>query len=291
MTSDSHGPVGQVRGHLCDVYNDDQEWARIATGFVREGLAYGQRVMYITDDHSPQAVFDALRDRGVDVEAFVGRGQLLVEEAARSYLQELPFDPDRVLAGMRSACEEALGLGFPGLWIAGEMNWCARQVAGAERILEYELRLDREVFADLPLTGLCLFGSESAPDAALAVASHHQFVPAPGVPQGFAAQDLPLSVRPAPDGRGVRLRGHADLDTRSALALVLQNVAQMPGPVVHLDLAAMDFLDVEALAQLVSTTESLQEQGRRLVLQSPPASLVRAAAMFPDECDVLEFAA
>lgn len=287
----SSDPVGPVRGHLCGVYGDEREWARMATEFVREGLAFGQRVAYYSDTHSRQAVIDVLRDRGVDVDSAFGCGQLLIEEASASYLQELPFDPDVVLSSMRGAYEEALALGFPGMRVAGEMDWCTRDVPGAERILEYELRLDAEVFADVPLTGLCFFDSASAAGAALVIASHRQFLPRPGAPQGVEEEDLRLTVKVTPDGRDVRLYGHADLDTRAVLAQVLRNVAGMPGPVVHLDLTALDYLDIDALAQLVSTTVSFRETGRRLVLQSPPQSLVRAAAMFPDECDVLEIAA
>ncbi|MDF9810857.1 MEDS domain-containing protein [Streptomyces sp. SPB162] len=287
-SADSTSPVASEGGHSCGVYGDEHEWAETVTRFVREGLACGQRVVYVTDVHPPRAVDRVLRERGVDVEAAARRGQLLIQEATDSYLRQLPFDPDVVLAGMRAACEEALGQGFPGVRIASEMNWCTREIPGVERILEYELRLGREVCADLPLTGLCLFDGASATSAELAVAAHCPHLPSRRVHSGA---ELPLTVSASPDGPGVRLHGHADSDTRSALAVVLRSVTRMPGPVVHVDLAALDFLDVDALAQLVSATVSLQEKGRRLVLQSPPASLVRAAAMFPDECDVLEIAA
>ncbi|MCZ4120949.1 MEDS domain-containing protein [Streptomyces sp. H39-S7] len=290
-SADSTSPVTSGGGHSCVVYGDEREWAETVTRFVREGLECGQRVVYVTDVHPPQAVDQVLRERGVDVEAAARRGRLLIQEATDSYLRQLPFDPDVVLAGMRAACEEALGQGFPGVRIASEMAWCAREIPGAERVLEYELRLDREVCAALPLTGLCLFDRVSAAGAELAVAAHSPRPPGVPASHSHPVAELPLAVSVSPDGPGVRLHGHADLDTRSALAVVLRNVARMPGPVVHVDLAAMDFLDVDALAQLVSTTVSLRETGRRLVLQSPPASLVRAAAMFPAECDVLEIAA
>lgn len=54
-----------------------------------------------------------------------------------------------------------------------EMDWCVRQVAGAKRLLEYELRLEAEVFEGLPVTGLCLSSEAAAstPPAALAAAA------------------------------------------------------------------------------------------------------------------------
>ncbi|MEU3459310.1 MEDS domain-containing protein [Streptomyces sp. NPDC006733] len=290
-SADSASPVASGGGHVCRVYGDEREWAEAVARFVREGLERGERVVYVADVHPPQAVDQVLRERGVDVVAAAGRGQLLVQDVTDSYLRQLPFDPDVVLAGMRAACEEAMGQGFPGVRIASEMHWCAREIPGVERVLEYELRLGREVCADLPVTGLCLFDGASAAVAELPVAVHCPHLPSAPAPQAHPARALPLTVSASPDGPGVRLHGHADLDTRSSLATVLRHVARIPGPVVHVDLAAVSFLDVDALAQLVSATVSLQRDGRRLVLQSPPASLMRAAAMFPDECDVLEIAA
>ncbi|MHA6757372.1 MEDS domain-containing protein [Streptacidiphilus sp. PAMC 29251] len=88
-----------LNGHLCGMYGDAQEWAQLVTRFVREGLAAGLQVLYFCDAHTPPVVTTALEAGGVDVGAAVARGQLVVMEAAQSYLRQLPFDPDAVIAG------------------------------------------------------------------------------------------------------------------------------------------------------------------------------------------------
>ncbi len=290
------GPPHAPRGdHSCCAYSDDQEKSRAVTAFVGAGLANGERVLYFTDTTAERTVTDSLAAAGLDVDAAQATGQLAVHGASQSYLRLLPFDPDTVIAGMRQACEEAMAAGYPGLRVVGEMDWCTREVPGAERLLEYELRLEAEVFADLPVTGMCLFDRrlDIAGAAALPIAAHRKHV-APGHhgEGSHIAQPTPaLHVTPLREGRGARLVGHADMDSRPDLAAALSALIRVPGAAVHLDLTEADFFDVDAVAQLVGAASVLRSEGRRLVLHQPPPSLLRAAQMFPDECSVLEMAA
>lgn len=100
-----------------------------------------------------------------------------------------------------------------------------------------------------------------------------------------------LSAQPLPDRPGALLSGSCDLDTRPILSAALGVVTRIPGPVVHLDLADVAFLDTEAVAALLQATSTLTGQGRRLLLHHPPYSLRKIVAMFPDECAALEVAA
>ncbi|MFG2985525.1 STAS domain-containing protein [Streptomyces sp. NPDC048258] len=101
----------------------------------------------------------------------------------------------------------------------------------------------------------------------------------------------PLAALPLQDRPGARLSGSCDLDTRQALSAALGAVIGIPGPVVHLDLSAVAFLDTAAVAALVQASAVLKGQGRRLLLHDPPYSLRKVVEMFPDECAALEVAA
>ncbi|MFI8363587.1 STAS domain-containing protein [Streptomyces sp. NPDC085612] len=100
-----------------------------------------------------------------------------------------------------------------------------------------------------------------------------------------------LSALPLCDRPGALLRGSCDIDTRPVLCAALGVVTRIPGRVVHLDLAAVPFLDTAAVAALVQATATLTGQGRRLLLHHPPYSLRKVVEMFPDECAALEVAA
>ncbi|MFJ3723381.1 STAS domain-containing protein [Streptomyces sp. NPDC090045] len=106
-----------------------------------------------------------------------------------------------------------------------------------------------------------------------------------------AGTSAPLTALPLQDLPGARLCGSCDLDTRQALSVALGVVTGMPGPVVHLDLSAVAFLDPAAVAALVRASAALNGEGRRLLLHHPPYSLRKVVEMFPDECAALEVAA
>ncbi|MFE2479054.1 STAS domain-containing protein [Streptomyces sp. NPDC059389] len=100
-----------------------------------------------------------------------------------------------------------------------------------------------------------------------------------------------LTARPLRDRPGALLCGSCDLDSRPVLSAALGVLTRIPGPVVHLDLSGVAFLDVAAVAALVRANATVTGQGRRLVLHHPPYSLRKVVEMFPDECAALEVAA
>ncbi|MFD5511945.1 STAS domain-containing protein [Streptomyces sp. NPDC127051] len=101
----------------------------------------------------------------------------------------------------------------------------------------------------------------------------------------------PLTAQPLRDRPGALLCGSCDLDTRPVLSAALGVVTRIPGPVVHLDLSGVAFLDAAAVAALVRANATVTGQGRRLLLHHPPYSLRKVVEMFPDECAALEVAA
>ncbi|MGW7097846.1 MEDS domain-containing protein [Streptomyces sp. NPDC054838] len=290
-----HRPCPSARGeHASFAYDDDLAWADTVVRFVSNGLERGQRVWYSADSTEPSAVIDALRRGAVDVDTARRDARLSVTGTERSYLRRVPFDPDWVISMFRTACTEALADGCTGLRVLGEMSWSAREVPGIDRILESELRLDREVYADLPLTGLCLFDRRliPGPTTDLLTRAHTGCaeVPRP-LTGGLLLPPAALAAVPMRDRSGIRLSGSGDLETRQILRSALAALARMPGSVVHLDLSAVTFLDPGAVAVLVDVSNSLTGTGRSLLLHKPPYSLRKVAELFPEECAALEVAA
>lgn len=68
----------------------------------------------------------------------LARGQLVVAAAKEPYLRELPFDPDRMVASLHPAVDEALADGFDGFRVTGDMCWGARDVPAAQLFEDYE---------------------------------------------------------------------------------------------------------------------------------------------------------
>jgi anti-anti-sigma regulatory factor len=98
----------------------------------------------------------------------------------------------------------------------------------------------------------------------------------PGPPAGDL-RVLPLTDRP-----GWQAAGEVSLLTRQAWEQTLSHLARSDEETCHLELSAVTFVDVAGVSALAMTAQGLP-QGRRIVLEEPPATLRRVLDLFwPD---------
>ncbi len=142
--------------HLCCLYETEEEHREIITPFLRQGLERGEKVIYIVDAHTADTVLGYLRDDGVDVETFLARGQLSIVTRDEAYLRGGVFDPDAMIAFLRSTMEIALAEGYPAIRASGEMTWALRGLPGSERLIEYESKLNH-FFPGSKFSALCQY--------------------------------------------------------------------------------------------------------------------------------------
>lgn len=96
-------------------------------------------------------------------------------------------------------------------------------------------------------------------------------------PHAGALRVLPLTDRP-----GWQAVGEVTLLTRPAWEQTLNHLALSDEEACHLELSAVTFVDVAGVSALAVTAQGLR-QGRRIVLEEPPATLRRVLDMFwPD---------
>ena len=128
--------------HLCCLYETEEEHRAVLTPFMRQGLERGEKLLYIVDARSAETVLGYLRDDGLSVESYVDRGQLTVLTADDAYMRDGVFDPDAMIALLRTETERALTEGYAALRVTGEMSWVLRELPGSERLIEYESKLN-----------------------------------------------------------------------------------------------------------------------------------------------------
>jgi anti-anti-sigma regulatory factor len=91
-----------------------------------------------------------------------------------------------------------------------------------------------------------------------------------------------LRVHPLTDRPGWQAAGEISLITRPAWEQTLHHLALSDEEACHLELSAVTFVDVAGVSALAMTAQGLP-QGRRIVLEEPPATLRRVLDMFwPD---------
>ena len=128
--------------HLCCIYETDAEHRQVVTPFLRQGLERGEKVMYVVDARTAETILGYLRDDGLDVAPYLARGQLAILTHDETYMRNGVFDPQGMIALLRSETAQALAEGYPALRLTGEMTWALRGLPGSEQLIEYEARLN-----------------------------------------------------------------------------------------------------------------------------------------------------
>ncbi len=129
--------------HLCHLYAAEDEHRAVLTPFLQHGLERNERVLYVADFHTPTEILKYLCDAGLDVDAYLVHDQLRLLSPAEAYVRDGAFDPRRMIALLEQETELAVRDGFTALRVTGEMTWALRGLPGSDRLIEYEIALDR----------------------------------------------------------------------------------------------------------------------------------------------------
>lgn len=162
-----HAVSVERHDHACLLFASPREQARAVEAFVAEGLARHERVIYILDQESPSDALDRLDRAGVDIDAALKDGALVLKTTDEAYLADGGFDPDRMLSTLRELVADALAAGHQGVRVSGEMIWATRGAPGSNELMRYEERVN-ELLAELPAAALCQYDARAFPPDVLA---------------------------------------------------------------------------------------------------------------------------
>jgi hypothetical protein len=208
-----HGARSTLQGlgshdHACLLYDDDAMFAAEVGAFVRDGLAAGERVIFVGT--SPP---------GLDPAVEVHDG--LAETS-----------PDELTATWEAMVGDALAYGYSGLRTVGEVTNLLIDERSRRRQLHWEACSDR-LLAELPWTAMCCYDRRRLPAEALSdVAAVH--------PVGCGGDEPAFRLFSA--GRA-RLAVAGELDSfETGRFARLMELAAPPRP-FELDLSRLEFAD------------------------------------------------
>lgn len=163
------------------------EYRRGLAGFFAESLQDGRRVAYVGSDDAEAARAD-LADLS-DLDRLLAAGALHVLSARDVYGVGGPVDPERVVACVAAATEQALADGFRGLAMSGDATELVRTPLQRDAFARYEFLVDRYM-ASHPLSALCGYGLELGNDTVAEFAVLHAPGPSNATPfQVFGCAD------------------------------------------------------------------------------------------------------
>src|SRR5579871_1642768 len=129
--------------HYCGIFSSDAEQRRIAIDFVHLGIERNEKMLYLVNLQTAAQLESTLATAGIDAEALIKKGQLVILTAKETYLKDGTFDPARMIEALKQETVQALEAGYLALRVTGEMTWALAGEPGSERLVEYEALLNQ----------------------------------------------------------------------------------------------------------------------------------------------------
>ena len=123
--------------HVCAFVNSQDEEHRILDPFVSEGLARGEKALYLVDAAERANLVRHLRGLGLDMPTLLGSRQCDVHTWSETYLRGGHFDQDAMLDLLD---EFLVSSQTPRIRMVADMGWAVEQPGVSDLLLEFEAR-------------------------------------------------------------------------------------------------------------------------------------------------------
>jgi anti-anti-sigma regulatory factor len=266
MAADADAQVTELtdEDHACLTFGEPEELADLTAAFIRDGLAGGLKVMWLSDTSAAGAVAELAR-RGIDPGPALARGQLAATACDGLLLSGQAFRARDAVGWLAGQLEASRREGFPGLRVAVDMGWALRPVTGVEELPAFEegiaavlagstgavlCQYDREKFDPVTLASVAGFHTRS-----VAAATYH------------ADPLLRICRQYAPPG--IRIAGELDYQAAEPLALALAETVRLGGDIT-VNMTAMTFIDARCSLMVADAARTVAAASRRVRLRCLP---------------------
>lgn len=250
--------------HACLTFGESEELFDLTAAFVRDGLAAGLKVVWISDA-GPGLAAGELGRRGVAVEAALATGQMTAAGWEGRLLSGQAFRADAAVGWLAGELASSGKQGFPGLRVALDMSWALRPVAGIEELPEFEEGIAAALEGSAAAV-LCQYDRERFDPVTLAsVAGFHTRAVAAAT--YYADPLLRICRQYAPPG--VRIAGELDFQAGEPLGLALAEAVRLGGDIV-INMSALAFIDARCTLMIADAARTIASQSRLVILQCLP---------------------
>ena len=252
--------------HICWVFAGPDGFAELARPFLAEGLARGEKLMYVAADSSPVGV--------AGLAGLAGPPVLEVASIADVYGASGIVDAARQRATFAAALAGALAEGFTGIRVAADNTPLVTGQTRLKAWIEWEITADRFMSENL-VTGLCAFDRDRVDvDRLRHLATLH--------PLSAAGSPVP-QFRLFADTGDLCIEGEIDSLTVDQLRLAL--AVSPPRTGVLIDLAAATIRGRTTLASL----GYLAGDGVAVTIHGEPAAIAQLRTASPPTGGQLTF--
>jgi anti-anti-sigma regulatory factor len=250
--------------HACLTFGEAEELFDLTAAFVRDGLASGLKVVWVSDAAPARAVAELGR-RGIAVQSAIEAGQMAAAGCDGLLLSGQEFRADAAVGWLSGELASSRQQGFPGLRVAMDMSWALRPIAGIEELPRFEegiaaalsgtaasvlCQYDRDRFDPVTLASVAGFHTRS-----VAAATYH------------ADALLRICRQYAPPG--IRLAGELDFHAAEPLALALSEAVRLDGDIT-INMTALAFIDARCTLMVADAARTAASAERVVALHCSP---------------------
>ena len=265
MATDAAAQVTELDDddHACLTFGETEELFDLTAAFVRDGLAAGLKVIWLSEVGPGPAVTELTR-RGVAAHPAIAAGQMTAATCEGQVVSGQAFHAKEAVGWLERQVDSAAAAGFPGLRVAVDMSWALRPVAGIEELPRFEEGI-AAALAGRPAAVLCQYDRDRFDPVTLAtVAGFHTRAVAAAT---YHADPLLRICRQyAPPG--IRVAGELDYQAQQSLALALAEAVRLDTDIT-VNLAGLTFIDARCALMIADAVRTIAV-GRKVTLQCLP---------------------
>ncbi|MEW9549791.1 MEDS domain-containing protein [Nonomuraea sp. NPDC050783] len=239
-----------INDHACLTYGEPEELLDLTAAFVRDGLAAGQRVVWLAEE--PERRLAELRRRGVVARAATVTGMMMVLACQDGLLDGQSFAVEHAMTWLRGQMDVTDREGYPGLRVALDMSWALRPVTGIEQLPAFEEEI-ASALGGVSTAVLCQYDRERFDPVTLAsVSGYHTR----SVAAATYHHDPLLRICRQYAPSGIRLAGQLDRAAEGALGLALAEAIRVDGDIT-VNMTELSFVDLYCARMIIDAARSL----------------------------------
>lgn len=142
--------------HMVLLYDNDNYNAEITAAYIGSRVMRNEKCFYIAGDDNQELLLDKL-DLIVDIKGAIANGQVSILSKSDAYSKDGYFDPDNMISLLKELSLEAIDQGYEAFAITGEISWVLNYDGGFDKIMDYEYKLNSEIFGKFPVSAVCRY--------------------------------------------------------------------------------------------------------------------------------------
>lgn len=262
MAADASAQITELGAddHVCLTFGEPEELFDLTAAFVRDGLAAGLKVVWLSDD-GPGLVKAELARRGIVAGPALDAGQMTAAECEGRLLSGQAFSAQAAVGWLSGQLAASREQGFPGLRVAMDMGWALRPVSGVEELPRFEEGITAAL-AGRTASVLCQYDRDRFDPVTLAsVAGFHTRSVAAAT--YYADTLLRICRQYAPPG--IRIAGELDYQAAEPLALALAEAVRLAGDIVF-NMSSLSFADAPCTVMIADAARTAAASGRTVTM-------------------------